>query len=377
VTYDEAVAWLYSTQLHGIKLGLENVHRLAAALEITLSGSDAPRFLHIAGTNGKGSTCAMLDAICRAGGMRTGLFTSPHLITFRERLRLNGQMISENEVVNGLATIRSIIKGWEHSPTFFEITTALALAWFQRAGAEIVILETGMGGRLDATNIVTPIVSVITPIALDHQQWLGATLQEIAAEKAGIIKAGVPVVSAPQSEDVHAVLLRVAHECGAPFQVVDAPFEESAVNLAGQHQRWNAALAMRALEIAGLRIDRRKSPSHCATCSGPGVFNGSANGSSSMAHTILRRCNNLRRHGASIFPTRKRRLFWECSRTRICAEFAQRFGPLRARYLPSPSKARERETRRRFWKCFVNWSRPSRAPYRPPCPELWKPRARN
>jgi len=256
VTYDEAVAWLYSTQLHGIKLGLENVHRLAAALEITLSGSDAPRFLHIAGTNGKGSTCAMLDAICRAGGMRTGLFTSPHLITFRERLRLNGQMISEDEVVNGLATIRSIIKGWEHSPTFFEITTALALAWFQRAGAEIVILETGMGGRLDATNIVTPIVSVITPIALDHQQWLGATLQEIAAEKAGIIKAGVPVVSAPQSEDVHAVLLRVAHECGAPFQVVDAPFEESAVNLAGQHQRWNAALAMRALEIAGLRIDR-------------------------------------------------------------------------------------------------------------------------
>src|ERR1700678_2675552 len=146
--YDEAVAWLYASQLHGIKFGLENIQRLAAALGIRAQGPEAPTFLHVAGTNGKGSVCAMLDACCRAAGLRSGLFTSPHLMTFRERIRLDGAMIREEDVAAGLTEIRALTAGWDHAATFFEITTALALAWFQRHGARVVILETGMGGRL-------------------------------------------------------------------------------------------------------------------------------------------------------------------------------------------------------------------------------------
>jgi dihydrofolate synthase/folylpolyglutamate synthase len=252
--YDEAVAWLYASQLHGIKLGLENIQRLAAALGIHAQGPEAPTFLHAAGTNGKGSVCAMLDACCRAAGLRSGLFTSPHLIVFRERISLNGEMIPEEDVASGLTEIRAITAGWDHAATFFEITTALALAWFQRRGARVVILETGMGGRLDATNLVTPAVSILTPIALDHQQWLGDTLSQIATEKAGIIKPGVPAVSAPQSDEAAGILKQVAAERNAPLEFVTSPLEGFEIGLAGEHQAWNAALAVRALSLSGLEI---------------------------------------------------------------------------------------------------------------------------
>ncbi len=252
--YQEAVDWLYGTQLHGIRLGLENVRRLVAALGVRVDDPDGPRFIHVAGTNGKGSVCAMLDSILRSAGVRTGLFTSPHLVSFRERIRLDGEVIGETEVAARLSEIRELIDGWEHPPTFFEITTALALAHFQHKGAEIVVLETGMGGRLDATNIVLPLVSAITPIYLDHQQWLGATLLEIALEKAGIIKPGVPVVSAWQREEVLSVLGHVAIERESPFHVVVSPLGRLELGLIGAHQRWNAALAVHALEVAGLHI---------------------------------------------------------------------------------------------------------------------------
>ena len=252
--YDEAVAWLYGSQMHGIKLGLENIQRLVAALGIRVDGPDAPKFLHVAGTNGKGSVCALLDACCRAAGLRTGLFTSPHLITFRERIRLDGEMISEAEVAEGLTKIRALTEGWDHAATFFEIATALALAWFQRKGAEVVALETGMGGRLDATNVVTPAVCVLTPIDLDHQQWLGETLAAIAGEKAGIIKPGVSIISAPQAEEVQAVFAQIATERGASLKYVTQPLESLEIGLAGSHQRWNAALAVEALALAGLDL---------------------------------------------------------------------------------------------------------------------------
>jgi dihydrofolate synthase/folylpolyglutamate synthase len=252
--YEEAVAWLYASQLHGIKLGLENIRRLAAALGVHAEGSGAPAFLHVAGTNGKGSVCAMLDACCRAAGLRSGLFTSPHLVMFRERIRLNGEMIPEEDVASGLTEIRAITAGWDHAATFFEITTALALAWFQRRGAQVAVLETGMGGRLDATNLVTPLVSVLTPIALDHQQWLGETLSQIAFEKAGIIKPGVPAVSAAQPEEAAAVFQQVAAERRAPMEFVTEPLAGFEIRLAGDHQAWNAALAVRALSRSGLKI---------------------------------------------------------------------------------------------------------------------------
>lgn len=272
MNYDEAVAWLYASQLHGIKLGLENVQRLASALHIDVSGPGAPKFLHVAGTNGKGSVCAILDACCRAAGLRTGLFTSPHLITFRERIRLNGEMISEAEVAAGLTKIREVAVGWDHEPTFFEITTALALAWFQKQGAEVVALETGMGGRLDATNIVAPSVSVLTPIDLDHQQYLGETLTDIAREKAGIIKPGVPVVSAPQVEEVRAVFDAIAKERGTQVHYIDTPLEGLELALSGSHQPWNAALAVKALALAGLAVPEEAIARGLREVSWPGRF---------------------------------------------------------------------------------------------------------
>lgn len=254
MNYEEAVDWLYASQLHGIKLGLENIQRLVEALGLNVAGPRAPKYLHVAGTNGKGSVCALLDACCRAAGLRTGLFTSPHLITFRERIRIDGEMISEREVAEGLTKIRELAAGWDHAPTFFEITTALALAWFQARGAEIVVLETGMGGRLDATNVVTPIACVLTPIDLDHQPWLGETITDIAREKAGILKPGVPAVSAPQADEVRAVFDAVAGKQKAELHYISAPLEGYAVALAGSHQAWNAALAVKTLSLAGLPV---------------------------------------------------------------------------------------------------------------------------
>ncbi|MGI8890279.1 MAG: bifunctional folylpolyglutamate synthase/dihydrofolate synthase [Chthoniobacterales bacterium] len=250
-TYREALAWLFQTQRFGIKLGLENIQRLCASLD--LPGPNE-RIVHVAGTNGKGSVCALLDSVSRAAGYRTALFTSPHLITFRERIQVHGEMISESEVASGLAKIRALIATWEPHPTFFEIVTALALDYFRHAKAEIVILETGMGGRLDATNAMQPVVSVLTPIDIDHQKWLGHSLAEIAREKAGIIKAGVPVVSALQAPEVEEIIRARAEECGAPLDFVRQPFERLPVALMGSHQKENAALALSALHTARIEI---------------------------------------------------------------------------------------------------------------------------
>jgi dihydrofolate synthase / folylpolyglutamate synthase len=249
--YRKELGWLFSTQRFGIKLGLENSRRLFAALRVPAPNE---RIIHVAGTNGKGSVCALLDSICRVARYCTALFTSPHLVTFRERIQVNGEMISEEEVARGLTKIRELVSAWEPHPTFFEIATALALDHFRNLEAEIVILETGMGGRLDATNAVQPVVSVLTPIDFDHQKWLGTTLVEIAREKAGIIKPGVPVVSALQLPEAEAVIRARAEECGAPLDFVRQPFERLPIALRGTHQKQNAALALSALHTAGIEV---------------------------------------------------------------------------------------------------------------------------
>ena len=195
----------------------------------------------------------MIDSILRAQGRRAGLFTSPHLVTFRERIRANGEMISEPEAANGLTTIRDLVRDWEPHPTFFEVTTALALKYFFDAKIDIVILETGLGGRLDATNAVPSHVSVITPIDLDHQKWLGNTLSKIAGEKAGIIKPGIPVVSAVQHPDAEQVIRARAAQCEAPLQFMTEPYDGSPIALRGAHQKQNAAIAIAAVRAA--RID--------------------------------------------------------------------------------------------------------------------------
>jgi dihydrofolate synthase/folylpolyglutamate synthase len=252
VNYPEALAWIYGLQRFGIKLGLENIQRLIAALHVDLG---CARVIHVAGTNGKGSVCAMIDSILRAQKHRTGLFTSPHLVTFRERIRVNGEMISDDAVANGLTAIRDLVRDWDPHPTFFEITAALALKHFSEAKIDIAILETGLGGRLDATNAVQSDVSVITPIAFDHQQWLGQSLREIAREKAGILKPRIPVVAATQAPDADKVIRDQAAECQALLQFVHDSYHKSPVGLSGEHQKHNAALAIAALRAARIDID--------------------------------------------------------------------------------------------------------------------------
>ena len=269
MNYRDALAWLYGTQTFGIKLGLDNTQRLLAAAG---DPHERLKFLHVAGTNGKGSTCAMMDSILRAAGYRSGLYTSPHLVDFRERIRLDGTMISEDAVAEGLTLLRDAAEAWDHAPTFFELTTVLAAWWLARAGADYVVWETGMGGRLDATNAVTPHVAVITPIGMDHQKWLGNTPALIAGEKAGIIKTRVPVVSARQSEEVRSVLAGKAAEVGATITFVTEPWTGDAPGLPGVHQRWNAALACAALRTAGIRVDEDAETKGLAAVVWPGRF---------------------------------------------------------------------------------------------------------
>jgi dihydrofolate synthase/folylpolyglutamate synthase len=266
LSYKQALAWLYSLQRFGIKLGLENIRRLldelsrsggfpaaVGDLEIALPW----KVIHVAGTNGKGSVCAMIDSICRAQGYCTGLFISPHLITFRERIRVNGEMISEDAVADGLTIIRDLVADWDSHPTFFEITTALALTHFGNAKIDVAILETGLGGRLDATNAVQSDVSVITPIALDHEEWLGNTLAKIAGEKAGIIKQRVPVISAPQQSEAEEVIRARAAECGSIVQFVTETYHRSPVALRGEYQKQNAAVAIAAIHAADIQLDEK------------------------------------------------------------------------------------------------------------------------
>jgi dihydrofolate synthase / folylpolyglutamate synthase len=269
INYREALAWLYSLQRFGIKLGLENIRRLLAELHVSLGSARATRavsgaspetsaeVIHVAGTNGKGSVCAMIDSICRAQGYRTGLFTSPHLVTFRERIRVNGEMISEHGVATGLTLVRDLIADWDPHPTFFEVTTALAMKYFIDAKLDVVILETGLGGRLDATNAIQSNVSVITPIDFDHEKWLGNTLPEIATEKAGIIKPRIPVVSSPQQAEAEKVICARAIECEAPLQFVNEVYDRSAVALPGHYQKLNAAVAIAAIHAAKIGIDEK------------------------------------------------------------------------------------------------------------------------
>jgi len=235
---------------------LENIERLLEELSKNDVLQAVPwKVIHVAGTNGKGSVCAMIDSICRAQGYRTGLFTSPHLVTFRERIRVNGEMISEDAVAHGLTNIRNLVANWDPHPTFFEVVTALALKHFSDMRVEIVILETGLGGRLDATNAIQSNVSVITPVDFDHEKWLGETLSEIATEKAGIIKPAVPVVSAPQRPEAEKEIRTRAAESEAPLAFAINPYVKAAIALAGAHQKENASLAIAALRAAKIDVD--------------------------------------------------------------------------------------------------------------------------
>ncbi|MGF1655973.1 MAG: bifunctional folylpolyglutamate synthase/dihydrofolate synthase [Verrucomicrobiales bacterium] len=242
----QALHWLSGSQKHGIKLGLESMRWLDAQLG---QPSQKLRCIHIAGTNGKGSTAAFCEAALRALGFRTGLYTSPHLVRFAERIQINRHPIDDTVVTEGLSKLQRIGEAHQVQPSFFELTTALAFWAFVQSHVDWVVLETGLGGRLDATNIVTPEICLITPISHDHGHILGKDLTSIAGEKAGIIKPGVPVISVRQDPAVEEVLSRVANEKKAPLHWSTSPWNNGSLNLAGAHQKTNAALARDALHL--------------------------------------------------------------------------------------------------------------------------------
>lgn len=240
---EQELTWLYSTQTFGIKLGLEGMTRLLKTCGVYYPKA---RVIHVAGTNGKGSTCAFAESVARAAGYSTGLFTSPHLVEFGERIRVNGRNIPAEDAARLIARVRTTIADWETPPTFFEIVLVVAMLYFAEQQVDVIILETGMGGRLDATNAVPKDVAVITPIDIDHTQYLGNTLFEIAQEKAAIIAWHRPAVIAPQQPDALRAIHDAALSMDTDYRIVTEECELP-LGLRGSYQRRNAALALAAL----------------------------------------------------------------------------------------------------------------------------------
>jgi dihydrofolate synthase/folylpolyglutamate synthase len=272
---DDPLQYLFTLEQFGIKFGLDNITALVTALG---HPDHSFRSIHIAGTNGKGSVTAMLDAVLRAAGHRTARYTSPHLVDLSERFVIDGHPADQRQMRAAIAHVRDAATRLQEdgtlpaSPTFFEVTTAVAFELFRRAGVTVAVCEVGLGGRLDATNVLMPVLTAITSIAFDHQQYLGNTLTEIALEKAGIIKPGVPVVIGSIANPAGAAIEQVADERHAPlfrahdeFEIdqvrlgedgIDARLKTAAhdygtvhISLAGRHQVDNAIVAIRILEL--------------------------------------------------------------------------------------------------------------------------------
>jgi dihydrofolate synthase / folylpolyglutamate synthase len=284
--YADVLRHLFGLRRMGVRLELE---RMRAALTAVGNPQRDLRFVHVAGTNGKGSTAAFIEAMLRAAGHRTGLFTSPHLSRFTERVRVAGEEIAREDVVRLYDRVRTRVRV---PLTFFETVTLIALMCFREREVDVAVLETGLGGRFDATNVVTPEVAVVTGVALDHTEYLGATLAAIAEEKAGILKPGRPAVVGVPVGDALAVVERTAEEQGAPlwlqgrdfalerdsagfrFRAAGAPpLAVPRLALSGPHQEHNAALALmaaRLLEECGLRVPEEAKLRGLETCAWPG-----------------------------------------------------------------------------------------------------------
>ena len=252
---------LFALEQFGIKLGLDNIRAILAALG---NPERAYRSIHIGGTNGKGSVAAMVERGLRAAGLKTGRYTSPHLDRIEERVAIDGQMVDRATFEAVIAEVFEVIDrslsrrspgegGLSVQPTFFEVSTAVAFEIFKRAAVDVAIVEVGLGGRFDATNVLTPTIAAITTIAFDHERHLGNTLDRIAFEKAGIAKPGVPLVIGRLPSEAAARILQVAREVGAPIfdahaTATDRRHPELNLALAGRHQHENAAVAVSILE---------------------------------------------------------------------------------------------------------------------------------
>jgi dihydrofolate synthase / folylpolyglutamate synthase len=245
--------YLDSLDKFGINLGLERIERLMTEL-----GEPQRRFqsLHVAGTNGKGSTCAMIASILKEAGYKVGLYTSPHLFAYTERIKINGQDIPRRDFERGLAKIEKISHAWPEQPTVFEVLTAVAFWYFAEQKIDYAVVEVGMGGRLDATNVITPLVSVITNMDLEHKAVLGNTLAKIAIEKGGIIKPRVPVITGEEKPEVLKVLGHQAEKNGSILIQVNSQGAGLRSGLIGAHQKINAACALEAVNLAGIKASK-------------------------------------------------------------------------------------------------------------------------
>jgi dihydrofolate synthase / folylpolyglutamate synthase len=261
MTYGEILSHIYALGRFGMKPGLERISKLLESLD---NPQHAFATVHVVGTNGKGSTASFLSSILSAGGYRTGLFTSPHLISFTERIRVDGQEIDEDSVVR---LTQRVMAAAPPETTFFEIITALAVLYFAEQKVEVAVFEAGMGGRLDATNAMPGMLTVITPVSLDHIEYLGGTIGEIAAEKVGIGKAGAPIISARQDEAAADAIAERATEMGSRLYRSGQDFEATWVDgkleyrglgqslsglstgITGRYQSGNAGLALAAAEV--------------------------------------------------------------------------------------------------------------------------------
>lgn len=236
--YSQALQYIHSLSVFGSKPGLERIIELALRLGNPQNGI---KFIHIAGTNGKGSTCAMTAAVLQHAGYKTGLFVSPYVTDFCERIQINGSYIPKRTLSRLCKKVKAAADTMPDHPTEFEIITAVMLLYFCEQKVDYAVIETGLGGRLDATNIITPTVCAITKIALDHSEVLGNTVQKIAAEKAGIIKNGIPVVLAPQEYNAAVSTVKnTAAQKNAPLYITK-PLKSAKVGLCGAHQLQNAA----------------------------------------------------------------------------------------------------------------------------------------
>ena len=338
MTYPDSVQFLYTlgNEMKTAKLGLE---RMQAVLSALGNPERAYKVVHVAGTNGKGSTCAMIDAGLRAAGKRTGLFTSPHLIEPTERIQIEGIPVSQRDFSKAFDVVHEAAAGLplDAHPSYFETVAAMAFWLFRERRIEFAVVEVGLGGRLDATNVVEPVLTVITPVDMDHQAYLGDTIEQIAAEKAGILKPGVPAVFSKQRPEVAAFLAARARELGiavrraGEFAIRDletdargSRFSGIECPLAGEHQVDNCVTAVLALEALGI------SPAGIAEARWPGrleqispnpdiVLDGAHNPAGAQA---------LARYIARHYPDRKRWMIFGAMRDKAVAEVGAILFPL-------------------------------------------------
>src|SRR3989344_7371723 len=238
--YKKVLDELYSLDIRKWTLGLERIESLLKRLG---NPEKKLKCIHVAGTNGKGSVCAMLHSILADVGYKVGLYTSPHLKKFNERIRINNKLISDNDIVKYYLMVKKYVT----SQSFFEITTAMAFLYFADKKVDFAVLEVGLGGRLDATNVVVPLISVITNIGLEHTQFLGKTIKKIAYEKAGIIKNQVPVVTAAEGIAL-AAIKKISNEKNSKLYIVNKKNANCRIGLKGEFQKLNAAMAIKSIE---------------------------------------------------------------------------------------------------------------------------------